>query len=72
MWLAEPALGEPSEASALGRIHPRHPPAIRATGVESTKPAEDMTVFALPGHAGRVWPLIRWRSLARTGAWVPR
>ena len=23
------------------------------------------TVIAFPGHAGRVWPLTRWRSLAR-------
>jgi hypothetical protein len=21
---------------------------------------------AFPGHAGRVWPLLRWRSVART------
>ena len=25
-----------------------------------------MTVMAFPGHAGRFWPLTRWRSLART------
>ncbi len=24
-----------------------------------------MTVTAFPGHAGRDWPLTRWRSLAR-------
>jgi hypothetical protein len=24
-----------------------------------------MTVIAFPGHAGRWWPLTRWRSLAR-------
>ena len=25
-----------------------------------------MTVsLAFPGHAGRVWPLLRWRSFAR-------
>jgi Cof subfamily protein (haloacid dehalogenase superfamily) len=27
-----------------------------------------MTVIAFPGHAGRVWPLARWRSLTRIGA----
>jgi hypothetical protein len=27
-----------------------------------------MTVMpAFPGHAGRVWPLLRWRFVARTG-----
>jgi hypothetical protein len=26
-----------------------------------------MTVLsAFPGHAGRAWPLLRWRSVART------
>ena len=24
-----------------------------------------MTITAFPGHAGRLWPLARWRSLAR-------
>ena len=24
-----------------------------------------MTVMAFPGHAGRCWPLTRWRSLER-------
>ena len=24
-----------------------------------------MTIIAFPGHAGRAWPLARWRSLAR-------
>jgi hypothetical protein len=24
-----------------------------------------MTLTAFPGHAGRCWPLTRWRSLAR-------
>ena len=24
-----------------------------------------MTIMAFPGHAGRYWPLARWRSLAR-------
>ncbi len=31
-----------------------------------------MTEFAFPGHAGRFWPLTRWRSLARNGDMVPR
>jgi len=22
-------------------------------------------MLAFPGHAGRVWPLLRWRSVAR-------
>ena len=30
-----------------------------------------MTVIAFPGHAGRCWPLARWRSLARIGE-LPR
>jgi len=25
---------------------------------------------AFPGHAGRVWPLLRWRSVARTLEWI--
>ncbi len=31
-----------------------------------------MTVTAFPGHAGRVWPLARWRSLARIPLGTPR
>ncbi len=27
-----------------------------------------MTLIAFPGHAGRMWPLARWRSLARIGS----
>ena len=26
-----------------------------------------MTFIAFPGHAGRLWALARWRSLARNG-----
>jgi hypothetical protein len=29
-----------------------------------------MTIIAFPGHAGRSWPLARWRSLARIDAGV--
>jgi hypothetical protein len=29
-----------------------------------------MTFIAFPGHAGRGWPLARWRSLARINARV--
>ena len=25
-----------------------------------------MTVIAFPGHAGRAWPLLGWRLVART------
>ena len=25
-----------------------------------------MTITAFPGHAGRVWPLLGWRLVART------
>ncbi len=25
-----------------------------------------MTLMAFPGHAGRPWPLARWRSFARS------
>ena len=28
------------------------------------------SVMAFPGHAGRCWPLARWRSLARTGEMI--
>ena len=27
-----------------------------------------MTFTAFPGHAGRGWPLLGWRLVARTGA----
>jgi hypothetical protein len=27
---------------------------------------------AFPGHAGRAWPLLRWRSVARTHLEVVR
>ena len=40
--------------AGVGRALPR-----RAGG------AAAMTVMAFPGHAGRCWPLTRWRSLAR-------
>jgi hypothetical protein len=26
------------------------------------------TVFAFPGHAGRLWPLLGWRLVVRNGA----
>ena len=32
-----------------------------------------MTVLmAFPGHAGRWWPLLRWRSIARIDERVPQ
>jgi hypothetical protein len=31
-----------------------------------------MTFTAFPGHTGRWWPLVRWRSLARNGQMCPR
>ena len=30
-----------------------------------TSPTAMTTIIAFPGHAGRCWPLARWRSLAR-------
>ena len=31
-----------------------------------------LTINAFPGHAGRCWPLARWRSVARTSETVYR
>jgi hypothetical protein len=31
-----------------------------------------MTVIAFPGHAGRLWPLTHWRSLALVRDMVQR
>ncbi len=44
------------------RPHRRLPLPLRRRGVVVT------VLMAFPGHAGRCWPLARWRSLARTGA----
>jgi hypothetical protein len=29
-----------------------------------------MTIIAFPGHAGRCWPLLGWRLVARIGDMV--
>jgi hypothetical protein len=29
-----------------------------------------MNIIAFPGHAGRCWPLLRWRLVARIGDMV--
>ena len=51
--------------SSLGVLAQRRRGAARcAAGVA-------MTVIAFPGHAGRCWPLVRWRSLARIVTGVP-
>jgi hypothetical protein len=31
-----------------------------------------MTFIAFPGHAGRLWPLLGWRLVARIGDLVDR
>jgi hypothetical protein len=31
-----------------------------------------MTLMAFPGHAGRCWPLLGWRLVARSGDTVDR
>jgi hypothetical protein len=33
----------------------------------STAHHPDMTIIAFPGHAGRCWPLLGWRLVARIG-----
>jgi hypothetical protein len=30
-----------------------------------------MTITAFPGHAGRLWPLLSWRFVARNREVVP-
>ena len=34
---------------------------------DRARPRIHVTVIAFPGHAGRLWPLPRWRSVARSG-----
>ena len=43
-----------------------HSCSTRVSSAGSRPTAE--TSLAFPGHAGRCWPLVRWRSLVRTGA----
>jgi hypothetical protein len=33
---------------------------------------QHLVIIAFPGHAGRSWPLARWRSLADIVAQVPQ
>ena len=59
-----------------GHLLPGRPrPARRATtssGTGTRSPCGNMAVMAFPGHAGRRWPLARWRSLARISEWAHR
>ena len=48
---------------------PKHTSRSCSTRVRSagSRPTAEPSI-AFPGHAGRTWPLPRWRSVARTGA----
>ncbi len=48
---------------AVDQLHRR-----RLAGRLRSAPDAGAAMIAFPGHAGRCWPLPRWRSVARTGA----
>ena len=40
-------------------------------GFDAVTRPQSFHLHAFPGHAGRGWPLPRWRSVARTGSTSP-
>ena len=59
-WKNDPIL-----AATQAALLPELPAELQEGWIRVTPDEEqDVTVIAFPGHAGRLWPLARWRSLA--------
>ena len=60
-----PLIGDPPATAArhAGRVPPPGHSSHDVIGT-SARGESGMTFIAFPGHAGRGWPLARWRSLA--------
>ena len=67
--VAEPSTTAGSSASSASTRRARLPSApVTCTRARAGQAVPATALFtAFPGHAGRCWPLSRWRSLARIG-----